>query len=252
MLRPGGLLVPLICALGWAAPAAGQELHVAVASNFRHTLQVLAQRYQSQGGAAVKVSSASTGKLYAQIRQGAPYDMFLAADGRRPARLEADGLAMAGERFTYALGRLVLWSPDPALLADGVAALRENRIRRLAMANPETAPYGEATRQVLARLELWARYRQRAVRGENVGQAFQFAASGAADAAFVALSQLRTGPYRDRGSLWQVPPALYDPIEQQAALLTRAADKPAARQFLTFLRSPAAREILRAHGYGLP
>ncbi|NIP72254.1 MAG: molybdate ABC transporter substrate-binding protein [Gammaproteobacteria bacterium] len=242
----------LACASAWSAPAAGEEVHVAVASNFRHTLRVLARDYESQGGSAVKVSSASTGKLYAQIRKGAPYDLFLAADTRRPAHLEADGLTVPGERFTYALGRLALWSPDPNLLDDGAGALKGTRIERLAIANPKTAPYGEAARQALVRLELWPRYRRRVVRGENVSQAFQFAAARTVDAAFVALSQLCTSRYRDRGSLWEVPPGLYDPIEQQAALLNRAAANRDAREFLAFLRSPGAREILRAHGYRLP
>jgi molybdate transport system substrate-binding protein len=232
--------------------AGATDVQVAVAANFLSTVRTLATRFEAEHGDRVLVSSGSTGKLYAQISHGAPYDVFLAADVRRPALLERAGLTVPGSRFTYARGRLVLWSRDPQRIDDRGKVLAQGQLKRIALANPKTAPYGAAARAVLMHLNLWRPQQGRMVFGENVGQTFQFAASGNVDAAFVALSQVRQLPGTRHGSLWLVPENLYPPIEQQAVLLKRAEDNRSARAFVAFLRSPAAKRLITAAGYGQP
>ncbi len=234
---------------GHPAPAA--EVAVAVAANFTAPLEKLATVFEKQSGHHLVVSSGSSGKLYLQITAGAPFAVLLSADAERPLRLEREGAAVPGTRFTYALGTLVLWSRDPGLVDPAGAVLAGGRFRHLAIPNPELAPYGAAARQVLQSLGLWQKLAPRLVQGEDLGQTFQFVATGNAELGFVALSQVRAagGP---RGSLWLVPAARYHPIEQQAVLLARGKDDPAARAFLDFLRSAPARALIQEFGYGLP
>ena len=240
---------PLLAALllTVAAPGSADDVHVAVASNFVPVLTELAPTFSAQTGHRLLPSAASTGKLYAQIRQGAPFAVFLSADSRHAERLEAEGHAVRGSRFTYALGQLVLWSPDVGRIdADG-AVLRAGRFDRLALANPRLAPYGLAAQQALERLGLWEALQSRLVQGENIAQAYQFVASGAAPLGFVAASQLAdTGA---GGSSWTVPATLYDPIEQQAVLLR---DEPPARAFLTFPCEADSQTLIARRGYTLP
>lgn len=246
------LLIGVLLLLSFAAAGVAADsgpVRVAVASNFLATLEPLAEAFEAHSGTRVVVSSGSTGKLYAQIRQGAPFDVFLAADARRPRLLEREGPALQGSRFTYARGRLVLWSRDPELLADGPAPLADGRIARLAVANPRTAPYGSAAVETLEHLGLWQRWAPRVVRGENVGQTLHFAATGNVDAAFVALAQVRHPAHRGRGSLWEVPETHYRPIDQQAVQLRPGT---AAAAFLAFLRSRQARGIIEDSGYHVP
>lgn len=225
------------------------ELRVAVASNFAVTLQELVEIFESQTGQEVTVVPGSTGKHYAQIRNGAPFDVFMAADARHPKQLEADGLAVAGIRMTYARGALVLWSPDETLIDDRGEVLTRGGFRFLGMANPDLAPYGAAAREVLEKLGLWRGLESRIVRGENIGQAFQFVATGAAELGFVALSQItEDGDRMTAGSHWRVPQNLYTPIDQQAVLLS---DLPVAREFLGFLGSAEARAVIRRDGYAI-
>lgn len=241
-------------AIALASPwADADEVRVAVAANFAQTLTALAEAFTAATGHRVLASTASTGKHYAQIRNGAPFEVFLAADAERPARLEAEGLSVPGTRFTYAVGRLVLWSPRPGYVdADG-AVLNQEAFRHLAIANPKTAPYGDAARQVLTHLGLWDSLQARLVRGENVGQAFQFIASGNAELGFVALAQIQYPGSPVDGSRWLPPADWYAPLLQQAVLLPRGRDHAAARALLAFLRgSPVARQIIEAHGYALP
>lgn len=233
------------CALLMALPLLAwpeAPVRVAVAANFAGPMRQLVADYQSwHTGAEVAVSVGSTGKLYAQIRQGAPLDLFLAADAARPRQLEQQRRIVAGSRRTYALGVLALWSREPGL-ALGAALLNGGELTPLALANARTAPYGAAAEAVLATLALPESVTL--VRGENVGQTFQFIQSGAARAGFVALSQVREAG----GSLWLPPAESYPPIRQQAVLLD---DRPAARAFYDFLFSDAARQRIEAAGYRL-
>ena len=231
------------------SPARGDDIHVAVATNFLSTAQTLAQHFEALTGDRVVISSGSTGKLYAQIRQGAPYHVFLAADSERPRLLEQQGVAVADSRFTYASGKLVLWSRDRERLGEDPGALRDGRVRRLAIANPKTAPYGRAAQQTLQALDLWQDWKTRVVRGENVGQTLQFAATGNVDAAFVSLAQVQQLTAQATAGWWVVPEQFYEPVTQQAVLL-RNDDSAAPRRFLAYLQSPPARQLIQSSGYG--
>lgn len=240
-------LFAFVCSLAPAASAG--EAHVAVAANFAPPLQALGDAFSRQTGHKLVVSTGSTGKFYAQIKNGAPFDVFLSADDAAPKRLEQDKLAAPGSRFTYALGRLVLWSAQDALVDAGGEVLKSNRFRKLAMANPKLAPYGGAAQEVMEKLGVWTAVQGRIVQGENIAQTFQFIASGNAELGFVALSQLDAARI---GSRWIVPSALHAPIRQDAVLLARAEKNIAARAFLEYLRAAEARQRIRASGYELP
>lgn len=242
---PRILLVLILTLLTGLASAA--DVRLAVAANFHSTAQALADTFEQSTGHTTRISYGSTGKLYAQIRQGAPFDVYMAADRERPERLEANGLAEPGSRFTYAEGRLALWSPNPDAFEDPQAFLASPDQRRLAIANPATAPYGLAAKQVLEHLGLWQQLKPGLVRGESIAQTFQFAATGNARGAFIAAAQL-AGQNRG-GSLWMVPSSLHNPIAQQAVLLSRSRDNPAARAWMAFLKTPEVLETIRSHGY---
>jgi len=232
-----------------AGPSSADEIRIVVASNFNDAAKELVARFVAKTGHKVKLITGSTGKLYAQIIHGAPFDAFFAADARRPKRLEQEKVAVPGSRFTYAVGRLVLWSPKPGLVdADG-GVLHSDRFHYLAIANPKPAPYGRAAEQLLHKLGLWTVLRARMVRGENIGQTFGFVSSGNADLGLVAWSQVMNLNRSIAGSLWEVPVSLYDPIEQQAVLLR---DNTAARAFMAFVKSDEARAIIRGYGYDTP
>lgn len=232
-----------------AGPAAAGEAVVAVAANFLEVAERLAAELERETGHRVILVSGSTGKLYAQIVHGAPFDVFLAADAARPERLEREGRSVPGSRFTYAVGRLALWSSEPDRIGrDGAATLRRGDFRRLAIAHPDLAPYGAAARQVLVRLGLWERFADRIVMGETIGQAQTMVASGNAELGFVALSSLASPGEPAAGSRWEVPAGLHDPIRQDAVLLARAADNPAARGFLSYLRGEG-RDLVASYGY---
>ncbi|MFP4182848.1 molybdate ABC transporter substrate-binding protein [Thiohalospira sp.] len=240
-----GMVTGVLLALA-SLPAAAETVRVAVASNFAEPLEAVAEAFEQETGHTVRASTGSTGKHYAQIDHGSPFDLFLAADARRPRLLEEGGQAVAGSRFTYAVGRLALYSPDPAAFEEGRQALEEGAFDRLAIANPELAPYGRAARRTLKALGVWSTLEPRLVRGENIGQTHQYVVSGNADAGLVALSQVVAA----EGSRWVVPTELHDPVRQQAVLLERGADNPAARTLLEFLRGPEAAAILEEYGYG--
>lgn len=222
---------------------------VAVASNFSVTIDEIAAQFTTDTGHRVRLIPASTGKLHAQIVNGAPFDVFLAADSDRPQRLEASGAAVPGTRFTYAIGELVLWSRQ---LADCRGALDDPGGMRIAIANPATAPYGAAAREFLQQAGLWESVKPRLVIGESISQALQFVASGNAQLGFIASSQLRAPSLPDATCTWPVPTALYAPIEQQAILLQHGRDTDGARRFLQFLHSDSGRVIIERHGYRLP
>jgi molybdate transport system substrate-binding protein len=233
------------------APAAHADVAVvAVATNFRDVAGVLGADFERRSGHSVKFSAGSTGKLYAQIRNGAPFDAFLAADRARPERLERDGDGVPGTRFTYATGVLTLWSADARLLRESTAAaLLQSNIRHVAIASPPLAPYGAAAKQALTALDLWDAVNSKLVMGQNVGETFAMVASGNAEAGFVALSGVLSPRNRQGGSRWDVPRELYEPIRQDAILLRHGADNPAASQFLDYLRTPEAGAVMRASGY---
>ncbi len=231
---------------GEAAAEAARELTVAVAANAAGAVHALASDFEQESGHRVTVTVGSTGKLYAQILHGAPFDLFLAADQERPRLLVEQGLAVEDSRRTYAIGRLVLWSPD-STVAIHADTLRDGSFRRLAIANPELAPYGAAARDALRDLGLWEVLRSKIVMGENVGQSYAMVASGNAEFGFVALSSVLGGP----GSHWEVPRRMIEPIRQDAVLLKRAEANPAARAFHGFLESPKARWILESSGFAV-
>lgn len=230
-------------------PQHGAEIRVAVASNFTAPIREIAARFEKSSGCRVTLAFGSTGKHYAQIVNGAPFDVFFAADAERPRRLEVEGVAVAGSRFTYAVGRLALWSPAEGFVDPEGKVLAAGGYDHLAIANPRLAPYGAAAQEVLEALGLWEELQGRLVRGENISQAHQFVSSGSAALGFVALSQVRPPGEPAAGSCWLIPPSLYRPIEQQAVLLN---DMPAARAFLDFVRGGEAREIIRSYGYDIP
>jgi molybdate transport system substrate-binding protein len=225
---------------------------IAVAANFGETARTLETRFEETTDHSVTLVIGSTGKLYAQIVNGAPFDAFLAADQRRPALLADEGRAVAGSRFTYAVGRLSLWSPDPRRIPlDGVETLAAGKFRRLAMANPRLAPYGAAAAEVLRSLGLLDAMAERIVMGENVGQVYSMVATGNAELGFVALSQALTMAPADAGSRWDVPTELHSQIRQDAVLLDHGRSNVAAREFLRFLTGAEGAGIIRSFGYDM-
>jgi molybdate transport system substrate-binding protein len=245
--RAATVLLVLGALLFGPATAHAETALIAVAANFAKPAQQLVERFAAETGHEIQISTGSTGNLATQIRNGAPFTIFLAADERRPAELESEGLAVAGSRFTYAVGRLVLWGTDPRwILLDPSASLNDPELKRLAIANSELAPYGRAAEEAMTALGVWDTIQPKLVRGEDVGQVFQFVSSGNADLGFVALSQVLD----QSGSRWEVPQDLYTPILQQAVLLQPGKDNAAAKAFLDYLHSEPARELIGAVGYG--
>lgn len=227
-----------------------EEVSVAVASNALDAIKLVGEDFQKQSGHTLHISSGSTGKLYAQIYNGAPFDVFLAANVREPKRLEAQGLIVKGSRFTYALGRLSLCRQDliKARTIDGI--LKDAGLKRLSIANPKTAPYGVAAKQVLESLALWASLKPRLIRGENIGQAYQYYASGNTQAAFLASSQVKAKP--PLGHCIDVEQKYYQPIRQQAVVLKQAKDSVAVKLFIDFLKGRHVKRLLTTRfGYGV-
>lgn len=245
-------LAPALVAVGlvtFPLSAHAGEAAVAVAANFLAPMKQLAPRFERVSGHTLVVSSGSTGKFYAQIKNGAPFDVLLAADDETAARLMREGDAVRTQ--TYAIGKLVLWSADASRLDGSDALLRSGTYNKLAVANPKLAPYGAAAMQVLDKLGLTEQAKAKFVMGENIGQTHQFAASGNADLGFVALSQVWQDGKLTGGSAWLVPTALYTPIRQDAALLKRGEANAATHAFLDFLKSQEAQAVIRSYGYEL-
>lgn len=244
-MRP--LLLALLCV---TALARADEVQVAVAANFTAPAKRIALAFEKETGHRAALSFGGTGKLYAQIRNGAPFEVLLAADDETPQRLEAEGSAVAGSRFTYAVGRLVLWSARAGYIDEQGEVLRRAGFRHLALANPRLAPYGRAALETLTTLGLADSLQAKFVQAENIAQAWQFVASGNAELGFVALSQVAQDGRIAEGSGWIVPARLHAPLRQDAVLLARGKGKPAAEAWLRHLRGDAARATIRAHGYG--
>ncbi|MEH6825885.1 MAG: molybdate ABC transporter substrate-binding protein [Motiliproteus sp.] len=222
------------------------EARIAVAANFTAAAKALQQDFEQRYGHRLRISYGSTGKLYTQIYQGAPFELFMAADAERPARAEREGLAVAGSRITYAVGGLALWSAEGAAEEELIAQLKGGHYRRLAMANPKIAPYGAAAVQVMAGMALNAEAGKQ-VYGENIAQTYQFVATGNAELGFVALAQMINTP---QAHYWAIPKRYYQPIRQQAVLLKRGTSSAAAQAFLAYLGEGDARAIIQAYGYG--
>ena len=238
-----------LCLLLAAPLAQAGQAQIAVAANFMAPMQQMLPAFEATTGHKLQLSSGSTGKFYAQIKNGAPFDVLLAADDETPIKLEQEGVAVAGSRFSYAIGKLVLWSAS----VDGVDAkgevLRSGKFSHLAIANPKLAPYGRAARESLQALGLWDGLQGKLVMGENIAQTQQFVASGNAQLGLLALSQVWRDGKLSGGSAWPVPEKLHAPIRQDAVLLLKGKDNPAAQALLSYLRSDAARAVLRSYGY---
>lgn len=227
------------------------EVQVAVAANFTAQIDEIGKAFNKATGHQLKVSTGASGKFYAQIKNGAPFQVFLSADEEKPAQLEKDGLAVQGSRFTYAIGKLVLWSADPAVVDAKGQVLVKNQFNKLAIANPKTAPYGEAAMETLGALKLKSLLEPKMVMGENISQTYQFVATGNAEIGFVALSQVTKDNKITSGSAWVVPEKLYSPIRQDAVLLVNGKDSAAARQLLIFLKGAEATKVIKSYGYGV-
>ena len=241
-------LTALLLALT-APGAVAADVRVAVAANFTAPMQAIAAGFEQATGHKVQLAYGATGMFYAQIKNGAPFDVLLAADDETPAKLEREGAAVAGSRFTYAIGQLALWSAKPGYVDDRGAVLKQGAFAHLALANPRLAPYGAAAVETLNKLGLLAALQPRFVQGENIAQTFQFVSTGNAELGFVALSQVYERGALKSGSAWIVPASLHSPIRQDAVVLVRGRDNPAARALLTYMKEDKARAIIRAYGY---
>lgn len=235
--------------LGASLASRAAEVQVAVAANFFAPMKAIAAGFEKASGHKAMLSSGATGKFYAQIRSGAPFDIFLAADEQTPARLDKENATVAGSRFTYATGKLVLWSARPGLVDAQGEVLRSAKFAHIALAAPKLAPYGAAAVETLTRLGLLAQLEPRFVQGESIGQAFSFVSTGNAELGFVALSQVWENGKLKSGSAWIVPAQLHSPIRQDAVLLARGKDNAAAAALIAYLKSDAAKAVIRSFGY---
>ena len=232
-----------------AASTQAAEVSVAVAANFMVPMRLIAQAFEQDTGHRVLAAFGATGSLYAQIRNGAPHQVLLAADASTPKRLEDEGLGVPGTRFTYATGQLALWSRQPGLVDAQGEVLRSGKFGRLAVANPKLAPYGAAALETLTRLGVLAQVQPKLVQGDNIAQTYQFIDTGNAELGFVALSQVVTPGRAATGSVWAVPASFHAPLRQDAILLTTGQNQPAALALLRYLKSEKAMAIMRSFGY---
>ena len=243
-----------VCQFFISTHSVANEIRIAVASNFYPTMKAIVEEFELENYESSKINkivliSGSSGKHYAQIMNGAPFDIFFSADKLRPVLLEKEGIVENESRFTYALGKIVLWSPANGLVDPKGQVLYDNNFRFLAIANPKIAPYGIATKETLVSMGLWKNMDKKLVRGENIAQAFQFINTGNAKLGFVSFSQLMSPNFSLVGSFWEVPKSLYNPIEQQAVLLR---DSLLGRNFMEFVQTDKALNIISKFGYDLP
>lgn len=237
--------------LGLSTPLLAAEVQVAVAANFTAPMQVIAADFEKATGHKAQLAFGATGKFYAQIKNGAPFDVLLAADDETPAKLEKEGAAVAGSRFTYAIGQLALWSAKPGYVDARGEVLKQGAFNHLALANPKLAPYGAAAVETLTQLGLLSSVEAKFVQGENIAQTYQFISTGNAELGFVALSQIVESGKLKSGSAWIVPPRLHSPIRQDAVVLTLGKDNPAAAALVKFLKTDKARAVIQSYGYEL-
>ncbi len=229
-------------------PAIAADINVAVAANFTEPAKEIAALFERRTGNKVVFSFGASGQFYTQITQDAPFQVFLSADQERPEKAVSEGFAVPGTRFTYAVGKLVLWSRDPNLVK-GESTLKDGTFTKIAIANPVAAPYGTAAIETMKALHVYETLQPKIVQGNSIAQTFQFIDTGNAELGFVALSQVIE---RKEGSRWLVSNNLYSPIKQDAVLLKKGADVEAAKAFLEFLKGPEAAAIESKFGYGTP
>ncbi|MNH11578.1 Molybdate-binding periplasmic protein precursor [compost metagenome] len=227
------------------------EVQVAVAANFTAPIQAIAKDFEKDTGHTLVAAYGATGQFYAQIKNGAPFEVFLAADDSTPAKLENEGASVKGSRFTYATGTLALWSATPGYVDDKGEVLKKNSFKHLAIANPKAAPYGLAATQVLDKLQLTDAIKGKIVEGQSITQAFQFVSTGNAELGFVALSQIYKDGKVTTGSAWIVPSTLHDPIRQDAVILNKGKDSAAAKALVEYLKGPKAAAVIKSYGYEL-
>ena len=247
MKHLSALFISLLAAAGLHAA----EVQVAVAANFTAPMQQIAADFEKETGHVAKLSFGATGKFYAQIVNGAPFEVFLAADDTTPAKLEKEGHAVAGSRFTYAVGKLVLWSAKADFVDAKGEVLQGGNFNKLSIANPKTAPYGAAAIETLTRLKLLETVQAKFVQGENISQTLQFVSTGNAELGFVALSQVFKDGKLNSGSAWVVPGEFHEPIYQDAAILAKGKDSAAAAALLKYLKGDKARAVIKSFGYDL-
>ena len=240
--------LPALWAL-FAFPVMAVEVQVAVAANFTAPMKLIAADFEKESGHKAVLSFGATGKFYSQIVNGAPFDVFLAADDETPLKLEKAGAAVAGSHFTYATGKLVLWSAQAGVVDGQGDVLKKGDFKKIAIAAPKLAPYGAAAVKTMTKLGVMSRLEPRLVTGESIGQAFSFVSTGNAELGFVALSQVYAGGKIKSGSAWIVPENLHSPIRQDAVLLTRAKDSKASALLIAFLKTEKARAVMRSFGY---
>ncbi|GAA0415579.1 molybdate ABC transporter substrate-binding protein [Cocleimonas flava] len=241
------LFTVLIVLITSSASAKADEILIAVASNFKSPIAEIARKFEEETNHKVTLIYGSTGRHYAQIKNGAPFDAFFSADSHRPELLEKEGLIVPGSRFTYALGKVVLWSPQDDLIDQNGSVLSHGRFKRIAMAHPKLAPYGKAAYEVLSNKGVWDAVKTKVVRGENIGQTFQFVKSANAQLGFVAYSQLKQMNDTITGTYWDIPQSLYSQITQQAVILK---NNQATRDFISMMKSASSHSIIHRFGYG--
>ncbi|MCX7896490.1 MAG: molybdate ABC transporter substrate-binding protein [Rhodocyclaceae bacterium] len=244
--------IALSSILAWITIAQADEVHVAVGANFASPMKLIAAEFEKETGHKIVLSYGTVGKFYAQIKNGAPFEVLVSSDQETPDKLVADGLALETTRRTYAIGRLVLWSAKPGFVDPNGEVLKKGEFRHLAIANPKLAVYGAAAQETLKRMGLWETLAPRIVQAENITQAHQFVASGNAELGFVALSQVIDRDGRiNTGSHWLVPADLYPRLRQDVIVLARGRHNPAAAALVDYLVGSKARAIIKSYGYGL-
>lgn len=248
--RMSRLVVALSASIALSS-ALAEEVQVAVAANFTAPIQAIASEFEKDTGHKLIAAFGATGQFYTQIKNGAPFEVFLAADDSTPAKLESEGDSLAGSRFTYAIGTLALWSAKDGYVDAKGEVLKKNQFKHLSIANPKAAPYGLAATQVLEKLDLSKAVAPKIVEGQNITQALQFVASGNAELGFVALSQVYKDGKITSGSAWIVPAELHDPIKQDALILNKGKDNPAAKALVEYLQGPKAAAVIKSYGYQL-
>ncbi|VVO23606.1 molybdate ABC transporter substrate-binding protein [Pseudomonas fluorescens] len=237
-----------VCIFG---SAQADEVQVAVAANFTAPIQAIAADFEKDTGHKLVAAYGATGQFYSQIKNGAPFEVFLSADDTTPQKLESEGEAVKGSRFTYAIGTLALWSAKDGYVDAKGKVLTDNQYQHLSIANPKAAPYGLAATQVLAKLGLTDKVKAKIVEGQSITQAYQFVSTGNAELGFVALSQIYKDGKVSSGSAWIVPAEMHEPIKQDAVILNKGKDNPAAKALVDYLKAPKAAAVIKSYGYQL-